>query len=88
MNLCMPGCPTVQDKAVLELPSTNPIRLGLALNFSVFYYEASSELQFLIEGALYFDLSIAPKKIEPALGKDELIHALGAGNSHAMPLLV
>lgn len=38
-NEALKAYQTALDIANSELPTTNPIRLGLALNFSVFYYE-------------------------------------------------
>ena len=56
------------DVAQTELPPTHPIRLGLALNFSVFYYEilnAPDQACHLAKQA--FDDAIAGKLYYPPL---------------------
>lgn len=48
------------EQSKKEMESTNPIRLGLALNFSVFYYEIAKspkkacELAKAVRSYLYF----------------------------------
>eukprot|EP00636_Phaeomonas_parva_P007036 CAMPEP_0118858558 /NCGR_PEP_ID=MMETSP1163-20130328/5180_1 /TAXON_ID=124430 /ORGANISM="Phaeomonas parva, Strain CCMP2877" /LENGTH=255 /DNA_ID=CAMNT_0006792023 /DNA_START=143 /DNA_END=910 /DNA_ORIENTATION=+ len=49
-----------QEVAVVDLPPTHPIRLGLALNFSVFYYEImDSPEQACALAKMAFDEAIA-----------------------------
>ncbi|KAH0460481.1 hypothetical protein IEQ34_011144 [Dendrobium chrysotoxum] len=53
-----------QDIAAAELPPTHPIRLGLALNFSVFYYEILNSPDRACNMAKQIRVLMAGKKIE------------------------
>ncbi|KAF4652132.1 hypothetical protein FOZ61_001979, partial [Perkinsus olseni] len=54
------------DIALNDLPPTNPVRLGLALNFSVFYYEVlnSPERACLLAKAAFDDAISAMDNLE------------------------
>jgi hypothetical protein len=45
---------TASTTAEADLPSTHPIRLGLALNYSVFYYEIMNSPERYKYGILLF----------------------------------
>jgi len=62
-NKSLEGYQQALDAANKHLPSTNPIRLGLALNFSVFYYEILGEQSKACE--------LAKKAFDEAIAKLE-----------------
>ena len=55
----------LQDIALVDLPPTHPIRLGLALNFSVFYYEILNSP----ERACHLAKQVRPCPAEAASGQ-------------------
>ena len=59
-NEALKAYKSASDIAQVELPPTHPIRLGLALNFSVFYYEIRNDPEKAIQLAkTSFDDAIA-----------------------------
>jgi len=62
-NKSLEGYQKALEAANAHLPSTNPIRLGLALNFSVFYYEILGEQSKACE--------LAKKAFDEAIAKLE-----------------
>jgi 14-3-3 protein epsilon len=63
---------SASDVALAELPPTNPIRLGLALNFSVFYYEvfSSPEKACLLAKSAFDDAIAVMDKLDDESYKD------------------
>jgi len=59
-NHGLEGYQAALELANKHLPSTNPVRLGLALNFSVFYYEILNEQKKAVD--------LAKKAFDEALG--------------------
>lgn len=44
---------TASTAAEADLPPTNPIRLGLALNYSVFYYEIMHSAERFVKSTIF-----------------------------------
>jgi len=63
---------TASEIAIAELPPTHPIRLGLALNFSVFYYEVfgSPEKACMLAKAAFDDAMVVMDSLDEDQYKD------------------
>lgn len=63
---------SASETAISELPATHPVRLGLALNFSVFYYEvfSSPEKACLLSKAAFDDAMAVMDSLDEDSYKD------------------
>lgn len=72
----------LKDIAAADMAPTHPIRLGLALNFSVFYYEILNSSDKACNMAKQVTLFVSFSLLKSQVGTFLLLYVFFYGNKH------